>query len=213
MGKPKPPPSPNFQQIATQQGTSNVDAARATARMSNPNIYTPFGSQTTVWTDASGQNPGDIPTVRMTYDPTIERTQGLLNYAGLQSADLANEQVRKLGGVLANPFSFQAPTMSLGDFSNPGSIDPYGYARQQFRSEFGNYGNPDALMQQLTGSGAAFTPNQLYEKGGYYNDPSGYGSWYVNAGETPGMALARQSRESGATIGGGNAPLQTAPTG
>src|SRR5206468_1428861 len=108
---------------------------------------------------------------------------------------------------------FQAPTMNLGDFSNPGSIDPYGYARQQFRSEFGNYGNPDALMQQLTGSGAAFTPNQLYDKGGYYNDPSGYGSWYVNAGETPGMALARQSRESGATIGGGNAPLQTAPTG
>lgn len=39
------PPTPNYSQIAQQQGTANVDAARATAKLSNPNIIGPLGSQ------------------------------------------------------------------------------------------------------------------------------------------------------------------------
>ena len=40
------PPTPNYSQIAQQQGAANVDAARATAKLSNPNIIGPLGSQT-----------------------------------------------------------------------------------------------------------------------------------------------------------------------
>jgi len=43
--KSAPPPSPNYSQLAQQQGTANVDAARATARLSNPNIIGPLGTQ------------------------------------------------------------------------------------------------------------------------------------------------------------------------
>lgn len=39
------PPTPNYSQIAQQQGAANVEAARATAKLSNPNIIGPLGSQ------------------------------------------------------------------------------------------------------------------------------------------------------------------------
>ena len=47
MGKssPKPPPAPDYAAAAQQQGQANLDAARLTARISNPNINTPYGGQ------------------------------------------------------------------------------------------------------------------------------------------------------------------------
>jgi len=47
MGKksPKPPPAPDYAGAAQQQGQANLDAARLTARISNPNIQTPLGGQ------------------------------------------------------------------------------------------------------------------------------------------------------------------------
>jgi hypothetical protein len=47
MGKksPKPPPAPDYAAAAQQQGQANLDAARLTARISNPNISTPYGGQ------------------------------------------------------------------------------------------------------------------------------------------------------------------------
>jgi len=47
MGKksPAPPPAPDYAAAATAQGAANLDAARLTARISNPNISTPLGGQ------------------------------------------------------------------------------------------------------------------------------------------------------------------------
>lgn len=47
MGKksPAPPPAPDYAAAATAQGAANLDAARLTARLSNPNISTPLGGQ------------------------------------------------------------------------------------------------------------------------------------------------------------------------
>lgn len=47
MGKksPSPPPAPDYAAAATAQGAANLDAARLTARISNPNISTPLGGQ------------------------------------------------------------------------------------------------------------------------------------------------------------------------
>lgn len=47
MGKssPKPPPAPDYAAAAQAQGQANLDAARLTARISNPNINTPYGGQ------------------------------------------------------------------------------------------------------------------------------------------------------------------------
>jgi hypothetical protein len=51
MGKssPKPPPTPDYNQIAMLQGQANKEAAQQSAYMSNPNIYTPTASQTVTW--------------------------------------------------------------------------------------------------------------------------------------------------------------------
>jgi len=51
MGKrsPAPPPTPDYAAIARQQGQENIEAARQSAYMSNPNVYTPTASQTVTW--------------------------------------------------------------------------------------------------------------------------------------------------------------------
>ena len=48
MGKdsPSPPPAPDYTGAAQAQGAANVEAARLSARMANPNIIGPYGSQT-----------------------------------------------------------------------------------------------------------------------------------------------------------------------
>ena len=51
MGKksPAPPPAPDYAGAAQQQGVANLEAARLTARLSNPNIRTPLGGQRVSW--------------------------------------------------------------------------------------------------------------------------------------------------------------------
>jgi hypothetical protein len=46
---PAPPPAPDYAGAAQQQGVANLEAARLTARLSNPNIRTPLGGQRVSW--------------------------------------------------------------------------------------------------------------------------------------------------------------------
>jgi len=50
---PSPPAQPDYAAAATAQGAANVDTARVQGRMNNPNVITPYGSQTVTW--GSGQ--------------------------------------------------------------------------------------------------------------------------------------------------------------
>jgi len=52
MGKksPAPPPAPDYTTLAIKQGEANLAAAKQSAYMSNPNIYSPTGTQTVSWT-------------------------------------------------------------------------------------------------------------------------------------------------------------------
>lgn len=54
MGKdsPSPPAAPDYTGAAQAQGAANVEAARLSGRMANPNIYGPYGSQTITYGDA-----------------------------------------------------------------------------------------------------------------------------------------------------------------
>lgn len=55
MGKssPKPPATPDYTAAAVAQGAANLEAAKQSAYMSNPNIYTPLGSQQVTWNKQS----------------------------------------------------------------------------------------------------------------------------------------------------------------
>lgn len=46
---PSPPAAPDYAGAAQAQGAANVETARAQGRMNNPNIITPYGSQTVTW--------------------------------------------------------------------------------------------------------------------------------------------------------------------
>lgn len=49
MSKPSPPSSPDFNAAAAQQGQANIDAAKITNKMNNPNVVNPYGTQTVTY--------------------------------------------------------------------------------------------------------------------------------------------------------------------
>lgn len=49
LNKPKSPAAPDYAGAATAQGQANMDAAMMSARLSNPNIDSPYGSQRVTW--------------------------------------------------------------------------------------------------------------------------------------------------------------------
>tara|TARA_R110000868_G_scaffold52597_2_gene165942 strand:- start:219 stop:1643 length:1425 start_codon:yes stop_codon:yes gene_type:complete len=76
---PSPPAAPDYTGAALAQGAANVDTAKAQGRISNPNIYTPYGSQTVTW--GGGQpvfNQGGYDTATKDYQTKL----GAYNAAG-----------------------------------------------------------------------------------------------------------------------------------
>ena len=63
IGNSAPAPQPqSFQESAAAQGAANEATARVSSKLSNPNVYTPYGSQTVSY-------KGDTPTINQTLSP------------------------------------------------------------------------------------------------------------------------------------------------
>lgn len=60
MGKsaPKAPETPDYVGAAREQGVANVEAARTSAKLNNPNIISPYGTQTVSWGQPYVDNAG-----------------------------------------------------------------------------------------------------------------------------------------------------------
>lgn len=69
----KIPQSPDYQGAANQQGQANLDAARSTVALSNPNVNTPFGSQTYTI------GPDGRPVQNQSLDPALQSRFNDLN--------------------------------------------------------------------------------------------------------------------------------------
>ena len=114
MGKkaPAPPPAPDYTGAAVAQGAANLESARATARLSNPNTYTPYGTQIVTY-------DGDTPTIRQTLTPTAQKTLEAQQNVELQLANLGAQGAKTASGVLDKPFSFGGPDVQTSlDLSN-----------------------------------------------------------------------------------------------
>jgi len=114
MGKkaPAPPPAPDYTGAAVAQGAANLESARATARLSNPNTYTPYGTQIVTY-------DGDTPTIRQSLTPTAQKTLDAQQNVELQLANLGAKGATTAGGVLDKPFSFGGPDVQTSlDLSN-----------------------------------------------------------------------------------------------
>ena len=102
MGKdsPSPPAVPDYPGAAQAQGVANESAARLSGRLSNPNIYGPYGSQTVTFgtpsfdqanydkaMSAYQANPrGAVPMQNQFYVPTGFEDQSVFDTAGYQNA-------------------------------------------------------------------------------------------------------------------------------
>jgi len=101
------PPTPDYKGAAQAQGAANIDAARASAMLSNPNMVTPYGNQQVSYN-------GDIPTITQTLTPTGQQTVDQQQEAGLGLAQTANQQTGRIQGLLNSPFMFgESPQRSL----------------------------------------------------------------------------------------------------
>lgn len=55
MCAPSPPPAPDYIGAAEEQGQQNIEAARVSAELNNPNVISPYGTQTVKWGTAFDQ--------------------------------------------------------------------------------------------------------------------------------------------------------------
>ena len=153
MGKdaPSPPPAPDYTGAAIAQGAANIDAARATAKLSNPNVYSPYGNQTVTY-------EGDIPTVTQTLSPQSQQVLNAQNATKLGLADLSQQGLTTAQKVMGTPFQFGGPSVQT-------SLDTSGIAKMPVNA--GTTGQ-EAIMSRLEPSLAknrVSTETQLINQG------------------------------------------------
>ena len=114
MGKkaPTPPPAPDYAGAAVAQGAANLESARATAKLSNPNTYTPYGTQLVSY-------DGDVPTIRQTLTPQAQQTLEAEQRVKTSLANLGEKGTQMASTVLDKPFAFGGPAVQTSlDTSN-----------------------------------------------------------------------------------------------
>jgi hypothetical protein len=129
---PSPPPAPDYRGAAVEQGAANLESARATAKLSNPNTYTPYGTQLVSY-------DGDIPTIRQTLTPTAQKTLEAQQGVQLSLANLGQKGADTASSVLDKPFNFGGPDVQT-------SLDLSGIAKMPVNA--GMTGQ-EAIMQRL----------------------------------------------------------------
>ena len=145
------PPSPDYKGAAIEQGAANLESARATAKLSNPNIYSPYGSQLVSY-------EGDIPTVTQTLTPTAQKTVEAQQGVQYSLANLGQKGADTASTVLDKPFNFGGPAVQT-------SLDTSGIAKMPVNA--GMTGQ-EAIMARLEPSLAkqrVSTETQLINQG------------------------------------------------
>lgn len=127
---PSPPPAPDYKGAAQAQGEANVQAAMASARASNPNVISPYGTQTVTWgggapdyasyekafqdwQSGGGQGPmpqlgnfttGETPTITQTLTPESQAIFNQQQALRLGMTGLGQTALQTANGVLGTKF-------------------------------------------------------------------------------------------------------------
>jgi hypothetical protein len=153
MGKSTPPApaTPDYVGAAKQQGVENLEAARTTAKLGNPNVFSPYGNQTVTY-------EGDVPTVTQTLTPQAQETLNAQQKVQTDLANLGSQGVETAKNVLSTPFAFGGPSVQT-------SLDTSGIAKMPVNA--GTTGQ-EAIMSRLEPSLAknrVSTETQLVNQG------------------------------------------------
>ena len=139
---PSAPAAPDYVGAAYAQGAANLDSARVSAKLSNPNIVGPYGSQNISY-------DGDQPTVTQTLNPNAQATLESQQATQKALADLGLQGTSTAQNVMGQPFQPTTGPLqtSLG---TPGAIqsqyDTSGLAQMPVNA--GTTGQ-DAIMARL----------------------------------------------------------------
>lgn len=135
---PSPPAAPDYAGAAVAQGAANKESAIASAQLSNPNIYSPYGNQTVSYSvDPTTGNP--VPTINQSLNPQSQSIFGKQQNVREGLADISGQALGTAQGVLRTPFSFGGPGVQTG-------LDTSGVARMPVNA--GTTGQ-DAIMSRL----------------------------------------------------------------
>jgi hypothetical protein len=153
MGKKTPaaPATPDYTGAAVAQGVANEATARLTAKLGNPNVYSPYGNQTVTF-----QN--DTPTITQTLTPQAQETLNAQQKVQTDLANLGSQGVATAQNVLDKPFTFGGPSVQT-------SLDTSGIAKMPVNA--GTTGQ-EAIMSRLEPSLAknrVSTETQLINQG------------------------------------------------
>jgi hypothetical protein len=189
MGKksPAPPPVPDYAGAAQQQGAANIESARATAKLGNPNIYGPLGSQTISY-------EGDIPTVRQSLTPDAQATLNAQQGVERSLAELGQQGVAQAKTILGTPFNPNLPGI---DTSIAESVSPVNQAAYNAGNAQRSVAGPtfqQGIDTPIPVNQSAFTAGNAQ---GYVTGPnlrqgidtSGIAAMPVNAGMTGQQAI------------------------
>lgn len=117
MGKPSPPPAPDYTGAAVAQGQANIASGQQTASLSNPNVTNPYGSQTVSYTP-TGPNGDMQPNVVQSLNPQAQQTLDAQQRVQTGLSNLGEQGLSQAQNVLGNQFKYNGPGIqtSLGGY-------------------------------------------------------------------------------------------------
>ena len=108
MGKPSAPKPPDYEKAEEAQGAANLEAAIATGQLNNPQVNSPYGTQTVTY-------DGTIPTVTQTFSPEQQALYERQTSMKQMLADLGITGAGVLGDVIGGNIDFSQLPAGPGD--------------------------------------------------------------------------------------------------
>jgi hypothetical protein len=164
----KPPPAVDYAAQALAQGQANKDTAVAQARLNNPNIYNPYGSQVYSGPD-DGSGRG---TLTQTLSPAEQAKLDAQNQAQLGLAGILNKSIPNIDKVLSSPFGLSGSAVE-------GYVPGTEPGRAQTSADWASAG---PVQKGLDFSGVSGIPRadagvrdlvsqSMYDQGAHFLDP------------------------------------------
>lgn len=99
MPKPKAPPAPDYAAAATAQGAANKDAAIASAKLNNPNVINPYGTQTVSYNNGSTFDQAGFDAALAKYQTDLAKFNAPSSSTGNTWLDNMRNAGAAVGGV------------------------------------------------------------------------------------------------------------------
>jgi hypothetical protein len=152
----KAPAAPDYAAAATAQGAANVQSAQATAALNNPDITSPYGSQTVTY--STDQYGNMIPDITQQLTPAGQQDVQAQQQVQLGESQLAQQGLNTAQNIMSQPFQYNGTAIQTGVNTSgiaPAAINPEqtAYQAQMALLQPQITQSQNALNQQLQNQG------------------------------------------------------------